>query len=225
MRRITLQSEVIQYLQNYILENDLQAGDKLPSQAQLVQRTEVSLTTIREALKVLEGKGIIEIRNGKGIFVSNGSVTTISTQLEFTREKESILELLEARRILEHEIISLVIQLASEEELLEIETVLNLLMEKYHRGEDQHEIDKQFHYLFYQYCHNRVMQQLMESIDSILEQLWNSPLGMDQPFTSTIPLHKELFEHVKKRNIRKAQAVNDRIIRMDMEEVRSAGVL
>lgn len=222
MARKSLQSEIIEFINDYITSNGLQPGDRLPSQAQLTQMMQVSMASLREAIKTLEGQSVLTILNGKGIYVGDGFPSTISTQIQFTREKESIIELLEARRVLEHEIINLVVQRASDEELSEIGEVLVLLMEKYNRGEEQHEIDHKFHSLFYKYCHNRVMQQLMESIDTLLSKLWSFPLGMTSPFTSTIPLHQELYDYVKVRNVRKAQAVNDRIIQMDIEEIRLA---
>lgn len=222
MPRRSLQSEIIEFIQSYILEQNLQPGDRLPSLANLAEMVNVSLPSMREAIKMLEGQNILQTKNGKGIFFLNGIPSTISTQIQFTKEKESILELLEARRVLEHEIISLVIQRATDAELDEIASVLFLLMDKYNKGEQQSEIDRKFHSLYYKYCHNRVMQQLMISIGGLLEKLWSSPLGLSSPFTSTIPLHQELFEATRERNIKTAQMINDRIIRMDIDEVRAA---
>lgn len=182
----------------------------------------VSRSSIREAIKTLEAKNVLEVANGKGVFVKDGSSNTISAEIEFGKEKESILELLEARRILEKEIIHLVIQNATEEELDGIEEILKVLMEKYHRGVKQNVEDRQFHMAIYNSCHNRIMIQLIDSIDGLLNKLWEFPLGMKDPFTDTIPLHEDLFINIRKRNVKKAQAINDKIISMIYRDVKSA---
>ena len=219
IKRLPLQSEIIAYVKKYIEENHLKSNDKLPSQGQMMEMMGVSRSSLREALKVLETKNIIETVNGKGVYVKDGSSNMILAQIEFGKEKESILELLEARRILEHEIIHLVIQNATEVELDEIEKILTVILEKYEKGERQNIEDKQFHLAIYGACHNRVMHQLILSVENLLAKLWEFPLRLNEPFTSTIPLHKDLFYHIRKRNARKAQAINDKIIHMICEEV------
>ena len=221
IKRVPLQSEIIAYVKNYIDENNLKSGDKLPSQGQMIEMLGVSRSSLREALKVLETKNIIETVNGKGVFVRDGAPNMIQAQIEFGKEKESILELLEARKILEREIIRLVIQNATAEELDEIEKILIVIMEKYRKGDRQNAEDRQFHFAIYNSCHNRIINQLILSIDNLLSKLWESPLGMKEPFTDTIPLHKTLFDSIKKGDIKKAQTVNDKIIHMVCEEIKA----
>jgi DNA-binding FadR family transcriptional regulator len=163
----------------------------------------------------------LEVKNGKGIFVKDESLKTISAQVEFGKEKETILELLEARKMLEREIIHLAVKNATEEELDEIENILVIIMDKYNKGEKQNVEDRQFHLAIYNSCHNRIMNQLILSIDSLLQKLWEFPLGMEDPFTDTIPLHQELFDSIRKRNAKSAQAVNDKIINMMYNDVKS----
>ena len=66
----TLQSEIIRFIQNYIAQQGLKQGDKLPSQEQLIKMMGVSRTSLREAVKTLEAKGILQVLNGKGIYIA-----------------------------------------------------------------------------------------------------------------------------------------------------------
>ena len=222
IKRLPLQSEVIEFINDYITKNNLNSGDQLPSQGQLMEMIGVSRSTLREALKVLETQNIIRTLNGKGVYVGDGFPNMIVAQIEFRKEKESILELLEARRILEREIIHLVIQRATEAELDKVEAILNVILEKYQKGERQNIEDKLFHMAIYDLCPNRIIHQLIFSIEDLLKKLWDFPLGMKDPFTATIPLHKDLFDSIRKRNIRKAQMINDKIIAMNCEEIKAA---
>ena len=89
IKRVSLQSEIIRYIQSYIEEHDLKEGDRLPSQGQFIEMMQVSRTALREAVKTLEAEGIVEVLNGKGIYVGNRSrgSNAIESLIGFTRER------------------------------------------------------------------------------------------------------------------------------------------
>ena len=212
VKKNPLQSEIIRYIQNYISENDLKQGDKLPSQAQLVDMIGVSRTALREALKTLEAKGVLEILNGKGIYIAGNHVHAMQVTLDFTEQKENLLELVEIRRALEREVLRLVVQKASDDELKALGQVKDVLLAKYYRGENQTPEDKLFHNMIYEMSHNKNMQKIIVAIQEGLDVFWNHPLNMNDPFTERIPLHGDLYDALIQRNIKKAQLINDEIM-------------
>lgn len=214
-----LQSEIIKFIREYIETKQLQPGDRLPSQEKLVDMMGVSRTALREALKTLEARNILEIVNGKGIYVKDYSLQDLLTQFEFTKEKELILEVLEARKILEREIINLVVKNITDQELDELGEVLDIIVYKYNHDEQQNAEDKKFHYMVYEYSHNRIMQQLILSISGAMDKLWEFPLHMDDPFTETIPIHVSLYQAIKNRNLKLAQFYNDKILDSVIQDV------
>lgn len=208
----SLQSKAVAYIHDYIRGNELKPGDKLPSQAQLMEQVGVSRTTLREAVKTLEAKGIIRTLNGKGIYVKEQFETAWMRFMDFSAEKELLLELIEMRKILERENLKLVIKNATEEELDRLGEVKVRLMEMYRRGEKQTNVDKKFHYMIYECSHNRIMLQLIQSISDSMDIFWSSPLDMYEPFTDTIPLHEDLYNAIRERNVKKAQDINEQIM-------------
>ncbi len=219
IQRVPLQSEIIQFLYRYIQDNQFRPGDRLPSQEKMVEMMGVSRTALREAIKTLEARDVLETINGKGIYVKNLSSENILTQLEFTREKELLLEVLEARKILEREIVTLVVKNITEEELDALGDVLKVILEKYHQGKRQNMEDKKFHYMVYEYSHNRIMQQLILSIRGAMDKLWEFPLNMESPFTETIPLHEKFYEALRARNLKKAQFYNSEILDKVVQDI------
>lgn len=211
-KKTTLQSEIIRFIQNYIAEHELKQGDKLPSQEQLISMMGVSRTSLREAVKTLEAKGVVQVLNGKGIYYAGNLNDALQVTLDMTEQKESLLELVEIRRALEREILRLVIQKATDEELDELGKVKDVLLNKYYRGENQTPEDRQFHCLIYSMAHNRTMEKLITAILEGFEIFWNHPLDMVDPFTETIPLHGDLYNALSQRNIRLAQTINDEIL-------------
>ncbi len=65
IKRKKLSDEVTQALEQIIIENKLQAGDMLPSQAELSQKLHVGTRSIREAVRSLESRGMVETRQGR----------------------------------------------------------------------------------------------------------------------------------------------------------------
>lgn len=212
IRRRSLQSEIIEYIQNYIKENELKIGDQLPSQERLIQMMGVSRTSLREAMKTLEARGIIHAHNGKGFYVSEEVGTTFPLLIHFAKEKETLLETLEVRKILEKEILRMVIQRATDSELEDFGVIAKELIDKIKKGEQQTDIDKKFHYTIYRLAHNDVMYQLVLSLNSALDQFWSFPLNMSDPFAESLPFHGLLYEAIRERDIKKAQFINMQLL-------------
>ncbi len=110
-------------IKNRILSGSLKAGDQLPPERELVVSFRASRISVREALKSLEGSGLLSIRPGSGIFVAEVNSRPMSDSLStFLRiQKGSLKELTDARIILEPTIASLAAQRAKEEHLLKLE--------------------------------------------------------------------------------------------------------
>lgn len=212
IQRTSLQSEIIKYIQNYIEEHGLKAGDKLPSQEEMIRMMGVSRTALREAMKTLEARNILQACNGKGFYVSEGIGTMFPPLLDFTKEKEKLLEALEVRKVLEKGILRMVIQRATDKELEELGVIARELADKIQKGEQQTDIDKKFHYTIYRLSHNQVMYQLILSISNVMDQFWQFPLNMEDPFAESLPLHSDLYEAICQKDVKKAQMINEQLL-------------
>lgn len=220
IKRIPLQFEIINYIQNYIKENNMKPGDKLPSQAELIEMMGVSRSALRESMKTLEAKDIIEMKNGKGAYVKENFVSALAAQLNFTKEKEMLVQMIEVRKVLEREILKLVIHNADDKELEELGKVVKILIDKYSRGEVQTKEDHKFHYMIYEISHHKIFQQLIQVLSDSMNKLWEFPLNMENPFTNTIPLHEELYKALRERNLKKAREVNDKILNDMIKDIK-----
>lgn len=211
-KKMPLQSEIIRFIQNYITENNLKEGDKLPSQERLIGMIGVSRTSLREAVKTLEARGVVTVLNGKGIYIAGNPSDALQFTLDMTEQKESLLELVEIRRALEREILRLAVQKVTDQELAELGVLKDILLAKYYRGEEQSTEDWQFHQMIYSFAHNKTMTHLISTILEGFEIFWKHPLDMKDPFTETIPLHGELYNALCQRNVKLAQTINDEIL-------------
>lgn len=108
----------------------LKPGDKLPSERDMRDQLQVSRTTLREAIRLLESQGVLEVRQGLGTFVSDrptvaGLPTRWSRWIE--ENKEQLLELLQVRAALEPLAAALAAQRATAEEVQAMAQILDRL--------------------------------------------------------------------------------------------------
>lgn len=101
-RRPNLAQEISQELRQDILVGKLPVGARLPSEREIANRFGASQPTVREAIRVLDASGLLEVRQGSGTYVSDneGYSTALALQnlLQFSRI--GILEVLDAREVL-----------------------------------------------------------------------------------------------------------------------------
>ena len=69
MREEHLYLSLADHILNYIRENHLKAGDRLPSERQLAQKYSVSRSSVREAVRILQNKGLVRIEVGSGMYI------------------------------------------------------------------------------------------------------------------------------------------------------------
>ena len=67
----SLAEQAADKIEQMIIENQWNPGDKLPNEMDMVEKLGVGRGTIREAVKILESRNVVEIRRGKGTFVCN----------------------------------------------------------------------------------------------------------------------------------------------------------
>ena len=180
----------------------------------------VSRTALREAIKTLEAKNVLEVKNGKGVYVKDDFQEALYNQVNFVKEQQSIVQMLEIRLVLEKEMLKLIVQNSTQEELDDLGEVVKVLMDKYHRGEKQNKEDEEFHRKLYKMCHHEVLEQLLNFLANQMRTLWNFPLELESPFTTTIPLHEELYQAICSRDVKKAIEIDKTILKMEIKEIK-----
>ena len=73
VRTSRLYEQIVQQIEESIIKGTLKAGDQLPSERELALKFGVSRTAVREAVKALHEKGLVEAYSGRGTFITNGT--------------------------------------------------------------------------------------------------------------------------------------------------------
>ena len=130
-----------------IIGQELKAGDKLPNEFELASRLGVGRCTIREAIKTLVSRNIVEIRRGAGTFVSyRNGVSEDPLGLEFIKDRAQVAsDLLELRFMLEPRLASLAAGNASDKEIQQMVSLCDACEAAIQAGEDFSDLNTQLH--------------------------------------------------------------------------------
>ena len=161
----------------------------------------------REALRVLEVLGLIEIRLGQGTFVACTDNSKSQQQLleEMLHEDDYVIELLETRELIEPQIAFLAAQNANEEDISSLEMIISRMEQK--RGAELKDIEenREFHLTLARSVENRVlfevMKLLLENSKEILQRYFEVPGRMRKSISG----HRQILNAIKEHNPQKAQ--------------------
>src|ERR1700688_400373 len=165
--------QIVQQVEDSILRGQLKPGDQLPAERDLAQRFGVSRTAVREAVKTLREKGLVEAYSGRGTFVTNGTSQAIRQSLDLMiriNQQEGSAHLAELRLVLEPDIAGLAAS-RIEEQLLSTMREAVAVMDKSLRDPDAYvEADLDFHLALAEAAGNPLILSLLDSIVGLLRE-------------------------------------------------------
>lgn len=167
-KRKPLGAQMEEALMDYILQTPVQIGEKLPNEFELGQMFSVGRSTVREAVKSLATKGVLEVRRGDGTYVkSHCSRADDPLGLSGREDKfETALELFEVRLMLEPELAARAADLATPEELEQLVALCNETERLYRSGADHIPKDIEFHTCIARCSKNRVVETLIPTLNT-----------------------------------------------------------
>lgn len=195
-RKQTLSEIVSERIKTYITEKECKPGDRLPSEKEIIDMLGVSRTSVREALKSLESQGIIEIKQGVGIFVKEVEIHQYLKQITpFLRfDKRKFKELVDTRVILELGAIELAIQNDNQEKIKQMEYWNELLLEKAKRGEKPKNEDLLFHKTLFEATGNETYIQLSSIVSEYFQANTLEDIVTIEEYETAYNEHKRIIE-------------------------------
>jgi len=163
-----LGSKIEDSLMDYILTEPVEVGKKIPNEFELAEKFGVGRSTIREAVKSLVSKGVLEVRRGSGTYVvSTSSLEEDPLGLSRFEDKYKLaLELFEVRLMLEPEIAALACEYATKEEKACLKELCDEVERQYREGKNHIKKDIEFHTCIARCSKNRVVEILIPLINS-----------------------------------------------------------
>lgn len=180
-----LSEKVAKDIQQMITKNDLQPGDKLPNEHEMMQLVNVGRSTIREAIKILVASGMLEVKRGRGTFVGmNPGVGKDPLGVQYMDDENLLIHLFEMRLMLEPKVIELAIERGTKEDLLCIQKAFEHLETSIISGEDHSEDDTDFHTAIAEATHNPIMKRIIPIINQGIVEGYSKT--KDRPFVNAV---------------------------------------
>lgn len=164
MRRPSRHRETQVRLRDFIREQGLQAGERLPTEAVLAERLEVSRPSLREATRSLQTLGVIEARPGNGLFVADFSFRPLIEQLPYglAESGRALEEILTAREAMESGLMPAVARGPGHAVLERCGALAEEMSRLEGAGKPFAHIDREFHLSLYQSLGNPLVENLIE---------------------------------------------------------------
>jgi GntR family transcriptional regulator, transcriptional repressor for pyruvate dehydrogenase complex len=180
--------DVVEQIQETILSGKLKPGEMLPSERELKAMLQVSRGTLREALRVLEHKGLIEIKLGVGggAVVQDVSYDQINESLALLirYQKVSLQHLAEFRVGVEGRVSSLAAQRARPEDIIQLKSLLEKARQFVEKGRNYQrefvEMDKKIHLTLAEITGNPVYISLHHTVHDNIDQYYVAFLSMQR---------------------------------------------
>lgn len=191
-----LGSQIEEQLMEYISSEPVEIGEKLPNEFELADMFGVGRSTIREAVKGLVSKGILEVRRGAGTFVC-GRAAQGEDPLGISHLSDKYklaLELLDVRLMLEPEIAAKAAEYASEKDLKELKKLCDETEQLYLEGKNHIAKDIEFHSCIAKCSKNRVVETLVPVIQTAIMTFVNLTHG--RLMNETISTHRAITEAI-----------------------------
>ena len=173
VRTSRLYEQIVQQIEDSITKGTLKAGDQLPSERELALKFGVSRTAVREAVKALHEKGLVEAYSGRGTFITNGTSQAVRQSIDLMMridQADGSAYLAEVRQILEPEIAA-VAATRIQEPLLALMREAFAVMNDAVKDPDAYiEADLDFHLALAEAAENPLILSLLDSIVGLLRE-------------------------------------------------------
>jgi GntR family transcriptional regulator, transcriptional repressor for pyruvate dehydrogenase complex len=209
VRTSRLYEQIVQQIEDSVLKGSLKPGDQLPAERELAQQLGVSRTAVREAVKALREKGLVEAYSGRGTFITDGTSHAARQSFDLMvkiGQQESSTNLAELRLILEPGIAALAAQRIEDEYLTAMREAVAVMDRSLKDPAAYIEADLDFHLALAETVANPLILSLIDSIVGLLREqrirIFNVEGGPQRGQVH----HKRILEAMEKRDAEMARS-------------------
>lgn len=208
-------------LREMIVNTGMQAGDRCPSESELMRMFGVSRSTVREAVKLLVAENVVEIRRGRGTFVtSQPGLGRDPLGLHFADQNNLLLNLLETRMVIEPQVAYLAALRATPENIQRIEGILRTFEETPDITESHAALDIRFHTAIAECTQNDVLHRVLPIICESIREGYYETVTIEGSHQRARKSHMKILEAIKNRCPEKAKSETEKHIQQTAQDAK-----
>lgn len=218
----SLYDQVADRLCESIIKGNLHNNEKLPSEQKLAELYGVSRNVVREALKVLKERGIIELRNGAGSYVKEPDASDISKTLACAVMMEDISseDIYDVRVILETASVGLAAEKINEIEIENLKLILNKLMDLSLSVEERRNLDFKFHIDIAKASDNRLLLFLIQVMKDLFIDFMEVGIYTEGGIQDASTRHERILRALENHDVNQAKKMMNNHLAASRENVK-----
>ncbi len=204
IQRKSLADMIAETLKQQITEGTYRAGDKLPTEPELMKTFGVGRSSVREAVKLLVNMGVVRVQQGSGTFVA---VPSNNDDVNIKMSTADRTELDEVRKILDIAIVEKAVARRTEKDIERMRALLEKRKVNAEKGllEECIEADLNFHIAIADAAHNRILADIYRSAVTHLLSEFNRIYDGTDCFINSQTSHEKLLKHIIAGDLKNAR--------------------
>ncbi len=207
VKKRTLCEEILDQCKHQIMCGNWKPGDRLPTERALSEYWGVSRTSVREAMSALAAIGLIDVRAGEGAFLTSEISPVFKQNIasKFLITKGSLLEVVEARKIIETQLVFLAAERATREDLDKMARLMDTMNDRIRKGAVFIEHDVDFHVTIASAAKNTILFETINAVRELFKSIHNETVLVPNMAENSIRQHQEIYEALKARDGERAK--------------------
>lgn len=210
----TVVNKVIDQITTAILSGQFKAGEKLPSEYELIEELKVSRNSLREAMKILSAMGIVDIRRGDGTYICSQVNTNFFDSIVYSLIFESSTdeEIIELRQTLDEATLKLAMKKCTPKDVDALQGYIDKMRYHFNNGDisEAAKLDYQFHLYLSDVCRNQFLARIVKGVYQLFEQSIEKNIRTEELFAKADEHHQSIVNCLKNKE---AAAVEDVVAR------------
>ncbi|MCY4070469.1 MAG: FadR/GntR family transcriptional regulator [Chloroflexi bacterium] len=217
VKRATVAETIVEQVIDLIIDGQLIAGQKLPSERELAEEFSVGRSSVREATSALVALGVAQVRQGEGVYIRPDFPESVINSIDWSTLmlRGQIADLIETRRAIELAIVRLATERAAQSEIRELLRLAN----KMHISLDIESFidrDLEFHLALAQSSQNMVMYSVIQGIQQLMRKSMYQVLQRDDMRRIAIEQHRDIAEAISEGDAERAMGAMEEHLMKDV---------
>jgi GntR family transcriptional regulator, transcriptional repressor for pyruvate dehydrogenase complex len=219
--------KIAEQIEKRILSGELRSGDRLPTERELSEQFQASRTAVREAMKTLAQRGLVDMRPGRGTIVIDGTSQAMRHSLGLMMmvgQLGNSANLVEVREIIEPGIAALAAVRATEEEITAMREAVRVMDTNLDEADAFIAADNDFHRALAKGTQNALILTLVDSIVDLLSEQRKQIFSLSGAPERGQIHHKRILESVVQHDAEAAREAMRAHLQQVREDVKSATI-
>ncbi len=217
--------QIAEQIEKRILSGGLRSGDRLPTERELSEQFHASRTAVREAMKTLAQRGLVDMRPGRGTIVIDGTSEAMRHSLGLMMrvgQAGSSTSLVELREIIEPEIAALAAARTTDEEIVAMCEAVKLMDANLNEADAYIAADNDFHRALAKGTQNALILTLVDSIVDLLSEQRKQIFSVSGGPERGQFHHKHILDAIVRRDAKSARKAMRAHLQQVREDVKTA---